>query len=142
VLARCLEHAEGLVTSPRASTADDEPALWQREPARRAPARVDRGGLALDRAPAPREQARRRAWSIYAYKGATELARQVVEAKVHRASELEIRALDGAFLDRVAATLDRNNKWELSVSGGGLYLTIGGKLHETTCERIFAPEAK
>jgi uncharacterized protein YaeQ len=64
-----------------------------------------------------------------------------VEAKVHRRQELELRALDPAFLDRVSATLDRNNRWELSVAGGALYLTIGGKLHEGSAERVAMPEA-
>lgn len=120
--------------------ADDEPALWQRDLTDRLLAWIEVGSPSTDRLHRASKLGARVV--VYAYKGATELAKQVVEAKVHRASELEIRALDGAFLDRVAATLDRNNKWELSVSGGGLYLTIGGKLHETTCERIFAPEAK
>jgi len=35
--------------------------------------------------------------------------------------------------------MDRNNKWDLSVSGGALYLTIAGKLHESTCERVTIP---
>ena len=31
---------------------------------------------------------------------------------------------------RVSATLDRVNRWELSVAGGALYLTINGTLFE------------
>ncbi len=139
VIARCLEHAEGLVFT-KGLAADDEPALWQRDLTDRLQAWIEVGAPSTDRLHRASKLGARVV--VYAYQRPLELAKQIVEAKVHRASELEVRAIDPAFLDRVAATLDRNNRWELSASGGGLYLTIGGKLHETTCERVIAPEAK
>ena len=42
----------------------------------------------------------------------------------------QLKALPAELLDAVAATLDRNNTWDLSVTGGALYLTIGGALFE------------
>jgi uncharacterized protein YaeQ len=74
---------------------------------------------------------------VYAFKQVNELARAIDERKVHRAEELQLYALDGAFLDGVGATLDRVNRWELSVSGATLYLTIAGKLHEAAVTRIY-----
>ncbi|MBN8616482.1 MAG: YaeQ family protein [Deltaproteobacteria bacterium] len=133
VIARCLEHAEGLVFT-KGLTADDEPALWQRDLTDRLLAWIEVGAPSTDRLHRASKLGARVV--VYAYQRPKELAKQIVEAKVHRADQLEVRALDPAFLDRVAATLDRNNRWELSVSGGGLYLTIGGKLFETTCERV------
>jgi len=44
---------------------------------------------------------------------------------VHRADEIVLRALPPELLDGVAATLDRINRWDLSVTGGVLYLAIG-----------------
>ncbi len=136
VLARCLEHAEGLVFT-KGLSADDEPALWQRDLTDRLLAWIEVGSPAVDRLHRASKSAPRVA--VYAWQRPQELARQIVEAKVHRAAEIELHALDGAFLDRVAATMDRNNKWDLSVSGGALYLTVAGKLHESTCERVTIP---
>ena len=45
-------------------------------------------------------------------------------------------SFEQAFLDRVAGTLDKKNEWELSVSGGTVYLNVAGKTHETTIERL------
>ncbi len=137
VIARCLEHTEGLVFT-KGLSADDEPALWQRDLTDRLEAWIEVGSPSTDRLHRASKLCGRVV--VYAWQRPAELARQIAEAKVHRASELELRALDPAFLDRVAPTLDRNNKWELSVSGGALYLTIGGKLHEASCERVAIPE--
>ena len=38
-------------------------------------------------------------------------------------------------LDAVAAGLDRNNRWELSVAGGVLFLAAGGSQHESPVRR-------
>ena len=50
-----------------------------------------------------------------------------------------IRALPAELLDRVATTLDRNNTWDLSVTGGTIYLTIGGQLYEGAVEPVGLP---
>jgi uncharacterized protein YaeQ len=138
VIARCLEHAEGLVFT-KGLAADDEPALWQRDLTDRLEAWIEVGAPSTDRLHRASKLGARVV--VYAWQRPRELAKQIAEAKVHRAEALEVRALDPAFLDRIAPTLDRNNRWELSVSGGGLYLTIAGKLHESTCERVTIAEA-
>jgi uncharacterized protein YaeQ len=138
VLARCLEHAEGLDFT-KGLDADDEPALWQKNLRGELQAWIEVGSPSMERLHRASKLGARLV--VYAYQRPTELAKQIVEAKVHRRQELELRALDPAFLDRVSATLDRNNRWELSVAGGALYLTIGGKLHEGSAERVAMPEA-
>lgn len=133
VLARALEHDEGVDFTKGLSSAD-EPAIWRKdlrgdlqawiEVGAPTPERLHRALKACDRV------------AVYGHNRMRELARSVVEFEAHRAEELAVFALDAAFLDRVATKLDRNNKWELSVSGGTLYLTIGGALFEGTVERI------
>ncbi len=66
------------------------------------------------------------------------LVREVVEAKVHRAEAIEIHLLDAVLLDAIVGTLDRSNKWELSISGGALYLDIAGKSFEGALARVLA----
>ena len=53
---------------------------------------------------------------------------------MHREPELYV--LGSAWLDAVAATLDRTNRWDLAVTGGTLYLTVGEQLFETTVRRL------
>jgi uncharacterized protein YaeQ len=133
VLARALEHDEG-VDFTKGLSSSDEPAIWRKdlrgdlqawiEIGAPTPERLHRALKATDRV------------AVYGWNRMKELARAVTEFEAHRAEELNVLAFDGAFLDRVAGKLDRNNKWELSVSGGTLYLTIGGQLFEGTVERI------
>ncbi|MFO0686290.1 MAG: YaeQ family protein [Sandaracinus sp.] len=136
VLARALEHDEG-VDFTKGLSAADEPALWRRdlrgdllawiEIGAPTPERLHRALKACDRV------------AVYGSSRMAELARAVAEFEAHRASELAVFALDPAGLDRVAATLDRNNRWELSVSGGTIYLTVQGKLFELAVERVPIP---
>jgi len=133
VLARALEHDEG-VDFTKGLSDGDEPAIWRKdlrgdllswiEIGAPTPERLHRALKAVDRV------------AVYGSQRMPELARAVKEFEAHRAEELHVLAFDGAFLDRVAGTLDRNNRWELSVSGGTLYLNVGGKTFEGAVERI------
>ena len=132
VVARCLEHGDGISFSRGGVSSDDEPALSRRdlrgdltdwiEIGSPTPERLHRASKACPRV------------AVYAWKQPEALAASV--ASVHRAHELELTALDPDFLDAVAATLDRNNRWDLSITGGTLYLTIGASTLETTPRRV------
>jgi uncharacterized protein YaeQ len=134
VLARVLEHAEGLEFSKGGVSDDEEPALVQRDLRGDLVAWIEIGLPSPDRLHKASKAAPRVV--VYAWKDPEKLAAAIVERKVHRADALELNALDPVFLDAVAATLDRVNKWDLAVTGGALYLTIGGALHESTVTRI------
>lgn len=133
VIARLLEHDEG-VDFTKGLSSTDEPAIWRKdlrgdlmswiEIGSPTPERLHRALKACDRV------------AVYGSHRMKELARAVKEFGAHRAEELHVLALDGGFVDRVATTLDRNNRWELSVSGSTLYLGIDGKTYESPVERI------
>lgn len=133
VLARCLEHADG-VDFTRGLAAAEEPALWERDLRGDVRSWIEVGSPSIDRLHRAGKAAQR--VCVYAWKGVPQLAREIVSQKVHRGSEIELHALDPAFLDLVCASLDRANVWSLSVSGGTLYLEISGALHETRAERV------
>lgn len=133
VIARCLEHAEG-VDFTRGLAADDEPAIWQKDLRGDLRAWIEVGGPSVERLHKASKTGARVA--VYAFKGAIELAQAIADFGVHRAGELEVHALEPAFLDAVAATLDRVNRWELSVAGRALYLTAGGRLFEGSVTRV------
>ena len=134
VLARVLEHAEGLEFSKGGVSDDEEPALVQRDLRGDLRAWIEIGSPTPDRLHKATKRCPRVV--IYAWKNPGELAAAIREREVHRADELELFALDPAFLDAVASTLDRTNRWDLAITGGQLYLTIGEALHETTVRRL------
>ncbi len=136
VLARCLEHAEGLDFT-RGLAASDEPALWQKDLRGDLRAWIEVGSPAVERLHRASKTGARVV--VYAWKGAAELAREISVQRIHRAQEVEVRALDAGFLDRVAAGLERSQRWELSVSGATLYLSHAGAHHESSVERVAIP---
>lgn len=135
VLVRALEHAEGVEFS-RGLAAGEEPALWQHDLEGRLLAWIEIGTPSTERLHKAGKAAPRVA--VYAWKAPETLARDLVAAKVHRALEMEIHVLDAALLDAVVATLDRNNRWQLSISGGSLYLDVAGRSFEGVLARVQA----
>ena len=134
VLARALQHADGLDFSKGGVSDDTEPALVQRDLRGDLVAWIEIGSPTPDRLHKACKASPRVA--VYAWKSPAELAAAIVERRVHRAADLELYALDPAFLDSAAALLDRNNRWDLSITGGALYLNISDNLFETEVPRI------
>ena len=132
VLARALEHAEGLEFSKGGVSDDEEPALIQRDLTGALRAWIEIGAPSPDRVHKAGKAAARVA--IYAWKNPEQLAAAIAERRVHR--EPELYALPPELLDAIATTLDRTNAWDLAVTGGALYLTVNGKLFEGTVSRI------
>jgi uncharacterized protein YaeQ len=127
VLARALEHAEGLEFSKGGVSDDEEPALVHRDLRGDWVAWIEVGVPSADRLHRASKAAPRVV--VYTWK-AEHLAAVIQERELYRAPE--VRVLEAHFLDAVAKTLDRNNSWELSVTGGALYLAAGGKHFEIT----------
>jgi uncharacterized protein YaeQ len=133
LVARALEHAEGVDWSKNGLGADDEPALWQRDLRGDLQAWIEVGAPSAERLHRASKACPRVV--VYTWK-ADQLARDLADATIHRRDELELHALDPAFLDAVAATLDRTNRWSLSVTGGALYLEAKGTHFETALARV------
>jgi uncharacterized protein YaeQ len=133
VLARALEHAEGVEFS-RGLAVGEEPALWQHDLRGQLQAWIEVGTPSTDRLHKASKSGARIA--IYGWKAPEQLARDITEARVHRADQIEIHVLEPQLLDAIAATLDRNNDWELSISGGTLYLGAAGRTFEGVMVRL------
>ena len=132
VIARALEHAEGLEFSKGGVSDDDEPALVQRDLRGDLVAWIEIGSPSPDRVHKASKAAPRVV--IYAWKNPEQLADAIRERKVHR--DPELYALPPELLDGVAGTLDRTNKWDLAVTGGTLYLTVRDTLFEGNVTRV------
>jgi uncharacterized protein YaeQ len=139
VIARALEHAEGVEFSKLGVSDDDEPAIVQRDLRGDLQAWIEIGSPSPDRLHKAAKLAPRVA--IYAWKNVDQLAAAIAERRGHRADELVLRALPPELLDAVAATLDRVNRWDLSVTGGQLYLAIGAAQFEAELTQIAIPAA-
>jgi uncharacterized protein YaeQ len=136
VLARVLEDADGIEFS-KGLDADDEPALWQHDLRGDLQAWIEVGLPAVPRLHKASKRCKRVA--VYGWQRLDQLAAEVHAARVHKADQLELYELDAEVLDAVGASLERNNHWDLSISGGTLYLTIGATLHETSVRRVPVP---
>lgn len=127
VLARCLEHREGLEFS-RGLCVDDEPALWARSLQGDVTHWIEIGQPSVERLHRASKQGARVA--VYGWKGGPELLRDALARPIHRAADLEVHAFDVAFLDTLAERVERQNRWAVARSGGSLYVTIGDALVE------------
>lgn len=134
VIARALEHSEGLEFAKGGVSDDGEPALIRRDLRGDVVAWIEIGSPTADRLHRATKAAPRVA--VYTWKDPDRLVAAIAERGVHRAEDLELYAFEPEFLDGVAATLDRTNRWSLAVTGGALYLTIGDRVIETTVNRI------
>ncbi len=126
VLARILEHAEGLEFAKGGVSDDTEPALVQRDLRGDLQAWIEVGAPTPDRLHKAAKACKRVV--VYTWKSAAALREAITERKVHRGTEIEIVELPQDFLDQVAATVERTNKWDISVTGGVIYLTIKDQL--------------
>jgi len=137
VIARALEHAEGLEFSKGGVSDDEEPALVHKDLRGDWLAWIEVGSPSPERLHKATKLAPRVV--VYAWKNVEQLAAAIAEREVHRRDELELKSLPAHLLDAVAATLDRNNTWDLSVTGGALYLTIGDALFEGAATPVPLP---
>ena len=133
VIARVLEHGEGVEFSAGGVSSGDEPAILARDLRGDLVAWIEVGSPTPERLHKASKRGARAA--IYGWRGDA-LAKEISEGRVHRAEAIELHDLDPDFLDAVAATLDRTNTWGLSVSGGALYLTCNGHALEGAIRRV------
>jgi uncharacterized protein YaeQ len=133
VLARCLEHEDALEFS-RGLCVDDEPALWARDLQGSLTQWIEIGQPSIERLHRAAKTGARVA--VYGWKGGPELLAEARARPIHRADALEVFAFDPAFLDLLAAQVDKVNRWGVAHTGGGLYVTIGERVIEGGVSRL------
>jgi uncharacterized protein YaeQ len=70
-----------------------------------------------------------------------ELVDELHAQKVFRAAEIDVLFWDPAFLDELAATIDRNNTWSVSRNDDDIYVEANGTSLSTTIQRLRARDA-
>lgn len=131
VLAYALEHAEGIELG---LASGDAPAISVRDGSGRLRAWIEIGTPDAERLHRARKAAERVA--VYCHKDAEPWLRGLAGREVHAAESIALHRIDRAFVDALAATLERRNAWALSVTEGALYLDVGGRTLEGAVERL------
>ncbi len=124
VLARVLEHAEGIEFSKGGVSDDSEPAITQRDLRGDLRASIEVGSPTADRL----HKAAKASPRVVVYTWKPGLREAIDERGVYRGDAIVIHELPQAFLDDIAKTVERTNRWDISVTGGVIYLTIGDQL--------------
>lgn len=122
VLAYCLEYREGIAFSRGGLSDADDPPLAIRDLTGASQAWIDVGTPSADRLHRASKSAPRVA--VYLHKDAAQWLSGLSSAKIHRADELELYAIDRTLVQQLVDALDRRMSFALSVSGGELYLSL------------------
>ena len=124
VLAYCLEYEEGIAFS-KGVCEGDEPAVWVRDPAGRVKVWIEVGTPDAARLHKAAKAADRVA--VYTHKEPRSLLRRLTGERIHRAEEIPIHAVDRQLLADLVTVLDRRVQAQMSVTGGSVYLEVGGR---------------
>ena len=129
-----LLHRDDDVEMSRAGLCDPEdPAVLARDLTGRITHWIDIGSPHPDRVHKATKAAQN--VTIYTYKDVNILCSALQKAKVHRADEVSIYALDASLLDELGRTLDRTNKWVVVRNDGVLFVTAGDISQEINLDR-------
>lgn len=132
VLAYCLECTDGIAFS-RGLAEPDEPSLFVRDLTGGLQVWIEIG--APDAARIHRASKAAPRVAVYTHKDPEQLVRQLAGERIHRAEALEIYAIDRGLLAELAARLDRRTVFQLTVSAGHAYVTLGATTMEGPIRR-------
>ena len=136
-LAYCLEYQEGIAFS-KGLADPDEPAITVRDLTGALRVWIEIGQPDADRLHKASKASPRVV--VYAHKDPTRWIQQIAGARVHRRESIEVVVLDRTLLADLVERLDRRMTFELSVTAGHVYLTIGDDTLEATLERRMLAE--
>jgi uncharacterized protein YaeQ len=122
LLAYCLCYEEGIAFSRGLSVAD-EPAVWIKDMQGNTRRWIEVGTPSPERLHKASKAVRRVA--VFTHNDVEVLKKSVHGKNVHRVDEIELYAIDGGFLDALAALTERSNAWTLARNDGEIYLTVG-----------------
>ena len=133
VLAYCLEYAEGIAFS-RGISEPEEPAIAVRDLTGALRAWIDVGLPDAARLHKASKAAPRVA--VYTHRDPAQLQRALAGERIHRAEALELYALDGALVADLVRRLERRMDFDLSVTGGHLFVSLGAETLEGAVARV------
>ena len=133
VLAYALEFTEGIGFSGGIAEAD-QPAIFVRDLTGALKAWIDVGVPDAARVHKASKAAPRVA--VYTHKDPRTLIKALAGERIHRAEQLELYALDRELIAELVSRLDRRMRFDLSITEGHLYVTIGDETLTGSVDRI------
>jgi uncharacterized protein YaeQ len=133
VLAYALEHKDDLVFSKGLSEAD-EPALWLRTNDGRVLEWIEVGSPGAERLHRASKLAEK--VIVYCHRRPDLLQQRCAKEKVHKGEDIRVVKVPAELLAALERTLDRNNRWDLSVHEGRLTIVTGGEAIEAVLEAV------
>jgi uncharacterized protein YaeQ len=124
VLAYALEYTQGIEFS-RGISDPEQPTISVRDLTGRLTVWIEIGAPDPSRVHKASKAAPRVA--IYTHKDPTQFVERLAGERIHRAEDVELWAIDRAFVAQVAARLDRRMSFSLSVTDRDLLLSIGSE---------------
>jgi uncharacterized protein YaeQ len=137
VLAYCLEFADGIAFSKGGISDPDEPALTIKDLTGAWRAWIEIGAPDAARLHFASKASPRVV--LYTHKDPRTLFRGYEGAKIHKAEQVEVYAMDRELLVALSTHLGRRNKWTLSVMDGTLYVEVDGESYSGVVERLRLP---
>jgi uncharacterized protein YaeQ len=122
VIAYCLCYEEGIAFTKGLSNAE-EPALWIKDMQGNLRTWIEVGTPSAERLHKASKGSPRVV--VFTHNDPDLLKKAARTKAIHKAASIQVFALEGAFLDSLDATTDRNAKWILVHSEGVLYVTCG-----------------
>ncbi|HVA57970.1 MAG: YaeQ family protein [Gemmatimonadaceae bacterium] len=124
VIAYCLEYQEGIAFS-KGLAEPDEPAVVVRDLTGALRAWIEIGTPDAARLHRASKAAPRVA--VYTHRDPRALVRQLSGQRIHRREAIDVHGVDFELLAALAERLERRMKFDLSATGGELYLTLGDR---------------
>lgn len=122
LLAYCLEYTEGIAFSKGLSD-PDEPAIVVRDLTGVLQSWIEVGAPDAERLHRAAKAAA--SVTVYAHRGLDSLIARLDGARIHRAAEIRLRAVDADLLSGLVKRLDRRMSLDLTVSDRTLYVSLG-----------------
>lgn len=136
LLAYALSFAEGL-SFTKGVGAGDEPDLWEKGPDGRVRLWVEVGLPEADRLLKAARHAERVV--LFAFGSGRARWESASLPRLSASANITVNGLELAFLQQLVARLQRSIDWSLTVSGGTLYLSVGGTTLESPIDHLTGP---
>jgi uncharacterized protein YaeQ len=122
VLAYCLEYTEGIAFSRGGLSDTDDPPIAVRDLTGVMQTWIDIGTPSAERLHRAAKSTPRVA--VYVQKDAAQWLSGLATAKIYRADDIELYALDRSLVQQLVAALERRMSFAVSIAGGEIYISL------------------
>src|SRR5512139_1134496 len=137
LLAYCLEYTDGIAFSKAGLSDPDEPAIVVRDLTGALKGWIEIGSPEAARLHKAAKAAGHVA--VYPTRGITPWLARMAGERIHRAEEIAVQVIDPALIATLSSRLERRMEFDLSVSDGTLYLSLGEETLSGAVEMVALP---